>query len=516
MLKKNPTVLMILDGWGYRENTQFNAISNACTPQWDEWWQSRPHVLLEASGHAVGLPEGQMGNSEVGHMHIGAGRVILQDFTRINEAINNGTFFKNHVLINTIERLKRTGHTLHIMGLLSDGGVHSHQNHLFAFLRLCYQHQFTNIALHLFLDGRDTSPRSAITSIEQLETCLNEYPVAKICSITGRYYAMDRDNRWDRVEPVYRLLTENVSEHHYYSPIEAIQSYYQNNITDEFIPATRIGAGHAISTGDCVFFFNYRSDRARQLTRAFITHPFHEFKRNTEPHIERFITMTSYAKNLNTECVFPHIEPRQTLGEVVAEHGKTQLRIAETEKYAHVTFFLNGGVERIYAHEKRILIPSPQIKTYDLQPAMSAQLLTTTLVDAIKNQTYDFIVCNYANADMLGHTGNFKACVQAIEELDRAMRDIWHALEAVDGQLLITADHGNAEYMFDLKTQQAHTAHTTAPVPLMYIGNHFRFNTTHGSLIDVAPTTLMLLGITPPAEMTGNILLVKSDDKYRS
>ncbi len=516
MPNKKPLLLMILDGWGYRENTQDNAIAKAHKPQWDEWWNTRPHMLLQASGEAVGLPDGQMGNSEVGHMHIGAGRRILQDLTHINAAIDDGAFFKNTILINAINDMKRTGNTLHVLGLLSDGGVHSHEHHLFAFLRLCHQHQFSNVALHLFLDGRDTSPKNAAIYLNHLTTCLNEYPVATIASITGRFYAMDRDKRWQRVEPVYRLLTENISEYHFDSAETALDHYYQHNLSDEFIPPTQIGSGCPIKNGDSVFFFNFRSDRARQLTQCFIDSSFNEFERSSKPEISHFISMTAYADSLPTEIAFPPMVPHNTLGEMVAKHGMTQLRIAETEKYAHVTFFLNGGVEHVFSNEKRTLIQSPLIQTYDLQPEMSAPELTTCLIEAIKSQQYDLIVCNYANADMIGHTGNFNACVQAIEQLDRSMRDTWHALERVGGHLLITADHGNAECMFNPEKQQAHTAHTTEPVPLLYIGNHFHFTTATGSLSDVAPTVLMLLGITPPDEMTGNVLLVNDDETLSS
>lgn len=513
MTKKRPLVLMILDGWGYREEAQDNAIAQAHTPQWDAWWQTRPHILLDASGSTVGLPDGQMGNSEVGHMHIGAGRVILQDLTLINDAIQTGEFFNNTVLIRAIEDAKHADKTLHVLGLLSNGGVHSHENHLFAFLRLCHQHAFFNVALHLFLDGRDTPPQSALSNLEKLNACLQDHPVATIGSITGRFFAMDRDNRWPRVEPLYRLLTDNISEHDFNSAEEAIRHYYDHNISDEFIPPTRIGKGRAIQNGDAIFFFNYRADRARQLTQAFINPTFDGFKRSWIPQLSHFVTMTAYAKTLPTEVAFPAVTPHKTIGEVVAAHGMTQLRIAETEKYAHVTFFLNGGVEQTFPGEQRVLIPSPHVKTYDLQPDMSVPELTDRLVEAIHSQAYDLIICNYANADMLGHTGNLQACIQSIETLDRAMKTTWEALEAVDGQLLITADHGNAECMFDHETRQAHTAHTTEPVPLLYIGSGYHFKTTTGSLVDIAPTALMLLGITPPVEMTGRILLSHHHEK---
>lgn len=509
MAKSLPLVLMILDGWGYREETSHNAIAAAHTPQWDNWWQTRPHMLLEASGAPVGLPDGQMGNSEVGHMHIGAGRVIQQELTHINAAIKNGEYAKNSVFIETIEELKRDGHALHILGLLSPGGVHSHENHLFALLALCAEHQFSNVYLHLFLDGRDTPPKSALLSLEKLRKHLATYPIATICSVTGRYFAMDRDKRWQRIEPVYRLLTEAHSEHHFNTAEEAVRAFYQQNIHDEFIPPSRIGQGAAIEDGDSVLFFNFRADRARQLTQALIADDFDSFPRLQKPQIKHFISMTHYADYLPTRCAFPPMALHNILGEVLSRHGLKQLRIGETEKYAHVTFFLNGGSERVFAHEKRILIPSPSVATYDLQPEMSAQKLTEALVGAIQSRDYDVIICNYANADMVGHTGNFAATIRAIECLDKAMHDIWQALQKVGGQLLITADHGNAESMFDDKTHQAHTAHTNQPVPLLYIGGNWHFDQITGSLIDVAPTLLTLLGIRPPKEMTGKILLVK-------
>lgn len=510
MAKSHPLVLMILDGWGYRKEKMHNAIATAHTPQWDSWWQTCPHTLLEASGTPVGLPDAQMGNSEVGHIHIGAGRVVPQDFTRINDALQNGEFASNEVFIETIEEMRRKGKALHILGLLSDGGVHSHENHLFAFLAVCAQHQFSNVYLHLFLDGRDTSPQSALHILARLHEQLANYPVATICSVTGRYYAMDRDQRWQRIEPVYRLLTETASEHRFDTAEEAIKAFYSQKIYDEFIPPSLIGTGKAISDGDSVLFFNFRSDRARQLTQALIAHDFHSFKRNKTPQIARFISMTQYANYLPTCCAFPPLPLNNTLGEVLENYGLKQLRISETEKYAHVTFFLNGGSEQIFAHENRILIPSPSVATYDLQPEMSAPKLTEALIAAIQSQEYDVIICNYPNADMVGHTGNFAATVLAIECLDRAMHETWQALSKIGGQLLITADHGNAESMFDDTTHQAHTAHTSQPVPFLYIGGGWHFSTTKGSLVDVAPTILTLLDIPLPNEMTGKTLLVEN------
>ncbi len=511
MHKATPLVLMILDGWGYREETEHNAIAAAKTPQWDSWWNTHPHVLLNASGRPVGLPDDQMGNSEVGHMHIGAGRVIPQDYTRINDAIASGDFAKNSVFIETINDLKDRGHALHILGLLSPGGVHSHEDHLFAFLTLCAELQFTNVYLHLFLDGRDTAPQSALASIAKLQSHLTQYPVATIASITGRYYAMDRDERWQRIEPVYQLLTEGTPNTHNTDIAMVIRHFYEQNISDEFIPPTSIGKSHIIEQGDSVLFFNFRADRARQLTQALINDHFHGFERKVKPDIQHFVSMTRYSTDLATQIAYPSLSLSNTLGEVIANHGLSQLRLAETEKYAHVTFFLNGGSERVFANEKRILISSPKVATYDLQPEMSAPELTQTLVDAINRQAFDVIICNYANADMVGHTGDFEATVKAIEYLDQAMKTVWEALNNVEGQLVITADHGNAECMYDNATAQAHTAHTTRPVPLLCIGqNHWRPISKIGSLIDVAPTILTLLGITPPTDMTGQPLLEKA------
>ncbi|MCX7118027.1 MAG: 2,3-bisphosphoglycerate-independent phosphoglycerate mutase [Legionellales bacterium] len=500
---------MILDGWGYRHEKKYNAIAQAHTPHWVHWWQTRPHTLLEASGPAVGLPKGQMGNSEVGHMHIGAGRVIPQDFTRINDAIHQGVLEKNEAFIETIEDMKHHNKTLHIMGLLSPGGVHSHEKHLFALLTLCDHLHFTNVCLHLFLDGRDTPPQSALPSFQRLEQFLQKHPVATICSISGRYYAMDRDQRWPRTETVYRLLTEGHTDHHFTSPEACIESNYASNINDEFIPPSLIGKGSIIQDGDSVLCFNFRADRVRQLTEALINQDFHGFHRIKTPKIAHAISMTDYGHHLNTRIAFPHLILHNTLGEVLEHQGLTQLRLSETEKYAHVTYFFNGGSEQVFSHEHRVLIPSPKVSTYDEQPEMSAVQLTRALISAIQNREDDVIICNYANADMVGHTGDFEATIRAIECLDKAMYEVWQALDKVGGQMLITADHGNAESMFDDTTQQAHTAHTNHPVPLLYLGENGHFNTEKGCLIDVAPTLLQLLHLPIPREMTGKSLWVE-------
>ncbi|MDI1351628.1 MAG: 2,3-bisphosphoglycerate-independent phosphoglycerate mutase, partial [bacterium] len=498
-----PLVLMILDGWGYSDTEQHNAIAQAQTPQWDDWWQNNPHILLDASGIPVGLPNAQMGNSEVGHMHIGAGRIIQQDFTRINQTIEQGDFGKIPLFKQLFTKLKQSNKSLHLMGLLSPGGVHSHEDHLFHLLDLCHKNQFSAVYLHLFLDGRDTPPQSALNSLQRLNSVLQQCNLGAISSISGRYYAMDRDKRWERLEPVYQLLTQGKCEHHFDEAKTAIEYYYQQNLNDEFIPPTLIGATLPMQDGDALCFFNFRADRARQLTAAFIDPEFTGFFRQVKPQLSFFISMTQYDENLPTTTLFPPIPMNNTLGEILSAHGLRQLRIAETEKYAHVTFFFNGGVEHVFPGEQRIMIQSPKVATYDLQPQMSAPELTAALVKAIKSNKYDVIICNYANADMVGHSGNFAATVAAIECLDQCMQQVWQALAPIGGHLLITADHGNAEEMFDDTTHQAHTAHTSEPVPLVFVGHGWHFKQNHGSLIDIAPTVLALMDISSPAEMTG-------------
>ncbi|RUR13644.1 2,3-bisphosphoglycerate-independent phosphoglycerate mutase [Legionella sp. km772] len=511
MAANSPVVLMILDGWGYSEQQKYNAIAKANTPQWDEWWLNCPHILLDASGVSVGLPNAQMGNSEVGHMHIGAGRVVQQDFTRINDTITQGKLTANPVLDELTQYLINSKKALHLMGLLSPGGVHSHEEHLFALLGLCHQKQINKVYLHLFLDGRDTPPQSVLASIARLDQLIKNYSLGRISSITGRYYAMDRDQRWERVEPVYQLLTEGQAAHHFTNAQEAISFFYQQNLSDEFIPPCKIGSCPAIQEDDAVLFFNFRADRARQLTAAFIDPNFSGFYRKVRPKLAYFATMTEYDKNLPTTVLFPPSAMNNTLGEVLAKHGLRQLRIAETEKYAHVTFFFNGGKEQLFLNEQRTLIPSPKVATYDLQPEMSAPQLTDTLVQAIQDKAYDVIICNYANADMVGHSGNIEAAIKAVECLDHCMSRVWQALKPLQGKLLITSDHGNAEEMFDEHTHQAHTAHTSEPVPFLYVGGGWHFNTQQGNLTDIAPTLLHLLGITPPTEMTGHILLEENN-----
>lgn len=507
-----PLVLMILDGWGYSDESDYNAINKAKTPQWDAWWHAKPHTLLEASGLPVGLPNQQMGNSEVGHMHLGAGRVIPQDFTRINQAIADGSFETNPVFKAMFDTLQQTHKTLHVFGLLSPGGVHSHEKHLFAFLEHATKYNIKHIILHLFLDGRDTPPKSAQASLARLNAHIKPHPRISIHSLCGRYYALDRDTRWDRIEPVYQLLTEGHAEARFNNAEEAIEAFYQQGIHDEFIPPTQIADAKPMQDGDAIFFFNFRADRARQLTQAFLHDAFDGFDRKKRPKLSHVISMTQYAKNLDTTPVFSPSHIKQTFGEILSQHHLRQLRVAETEKYAHVTFFFNGGSEEPFPGEDRVLVPSPSdVATYDLKPEMSAPAITHVITQAILNKTHDVIICNYANADMVGHTGNFQATVKAIETLDGAMHTIGEALQKVGGQLLITADHGNAESMFNQTTGQPHTAHTSEPVPLLYVGSpDWNFtNNTKGSLIDVAPTALTLLGITPPDEMSGHTLITR-------
>ncbi|OGV34008.1 MAG: phosphoglycerate mutase (2,3-diphosphoglycerate-independent) [Legionellales bacterium RIFCSPHIGHO2_12_FULL_35_11] len=515
MSKPSLSILIVLDGWGFRDDSAENAIKNANTPQWDKWWGSCPHTLLDASGEAVGLPNKQMGNSEVGHMHIGAGRTILQNYSRINNAIHSGEFAKNDVLQKAVINAKSKNNSIHVFGLLSDGGVHSHQQHLFAFINICKQNNLKNLYLHLFLDGRDTPPKSAKNYLHQLEEFINQnnsnqQTIIKIASISGRYYAMDRDKRWDRIQKVYNLLVCDDTLAKFNEPLSAIEDYYKKEIYDEFIPPTKLTNYPLISDEDTIFFFNFRADRARELTEAFIKNEFQGFNREKTLKNLHFFTMTEYESDLNCCVVFPQVQLKNTLGEVISANDLKQLRIAETEKYAHVTFFLNGGGEVLFNKEERILVPSPKVATYDLVPEMSAHEVTTKIIDAIDNHKYDVIICNFANADMVGHTGNFSATIKAIESLDNCLAKIGNKIQEVHGQMLITADHGNAERMFDSKSNQPLTSHTSEPVPLLYVGpKKLKFKDSIGNLSDVAPTFLGLLNITAPAEMTGNNLLIE-------
>lgn len=504
-----PLVLAVLDGWGYNPNSDYNAIAQANTPHWDDWWQHYPHCLLVSAGLAVGLPDEQMGNSEVGHMHLGAGRIIDQDFTRINKAITNEEFFHNDVFINALQYAVTHQKTVHVLGLLSPGGVHSHENHIHALLDLAAEHGQPKLHVHAFLDGRDTPPRSAQTSLSQLLQKMQSLQYGNIATITGRYYAMDRDNRWDRIAAAYQTIVAGDSIYQAADPITALTQAYDRGESDEFVKPTLITASQPskINPGDVVIFMNFRADRARQFTRALVDETFDSFPRHYHPKLGQLVTLTQYAADIPAKVAFPPQSMQHTFGQCIAEHGLRQLRIAETEKYAHVTFFFNGGKETTYPGEDRVLIASPNIATYDTQPEMSAFEITAKLTKAIENKQYDVIIVNFANADMVGHSGNFAATLKAVECLDTCLGRIHQALLAVGGEMVITADHGNAEYMYDPTTKQAHTAHTNRPVPFVYLGRRATITQPQGSLIDVAPTLLYLLGIEIPAEMTGKSLV---------
>ena len=505
-----PMALIILDGFGYSENPDSNAIMAANTPNWDKLWSQRPHQLISGSGEDVGLPDGQMGNSEVGHLNLGSGRVVYQDFSRVSAAIKDHSFTNNEVLSAAMDSAIDSKKSVHIMGLLSPGGVHSHEDHIFAAIKMAAARGATKIYLHAFLDGRDTPPQSAQASIEKAESVFADIGIGRIASLSGRYYAMDRDNRWDRVEQTYQILTEPQPNNISTSATEALAASYENKIFDEFVKPIAIlenNQSAIIEDGDTVIFMNFRADRARELSRVFTDDNFSDFKRIKAPHCE-FICLTQYAENIQAKVAFAPTALKNVLGEVIAQQNLTQLRIAETEKYAHVTFFFSGGVETEFKGESRILIPSPKVATYDLQPEMNAPLLTEKLVEAISSQQYDLIICNFANADMVGHTGNFDAAVKAIEAIDICLGKIEVALVAVGGEALITADHGNAEKMQDRHSGQPHTAHTCEPVPLVYIGRNAKPSGIKGSLSDIAPTILQLMELDIPEEMTGKTLFV--------
>lgn len=509
MSDKKPFVLVIMDGWGYRENAENNAISAAYTPVLDRLWQEKPSTLISGSGMDVGLPSGQMGNSEVGHVNLGAGRIVYQDFTRITQAINDGSFVETGALKNAVEQTVAKGKAVHIMGLMSPGGVHSHEEHIFAMVEMAEQSGCDKVYVHAFLDGRDTPPRSAKSSLEKFEQHFAKSGKGKVATLIGRYFAMDRDNRWDRVEKAYNLLTLGEAEYQASSASEGLAMAYERDENDEFVSPTKIGQGAEIKDGDAVIFMNFRADRAREITRAFVDADFNGFERKATPELTDFVMLTEYAADIDTSVAFPPEPLTNVMGEWLEKHNKTQLRISETEKYAHVTFFFSGGREELYQGEDRELIPSPQVATYDLQPEMNSELLTDKLVQAIQSKKYDFIVVNYPNGDMVGHTGVFEAAVKACEAVDTSIGRIVDALEQVGGECLITADHGNAEQMTDLTTGQAHTAHTSEPVPFIYVGRQAT-PVEGGKLSDVAPTVLNLMGMEQPKEMTGKPLMLLS------
>ncbi len=504
-----PVVLLILDGWGHRDDPADNALAQATLPHWRRLWALSPHTLIHTEGRHVGLPDGQMGNSEVGHMNLGAGRIVYQDLTRIDAAIGDGSFFENPELRAACEAVVEDGGTLHVMGLLSPGGVHSHERQIFAMLELAGRAGVERVAVHAFLDGRDMPPQSAQPSLAALQARCDALGNARIASISGRYYAMDRDQRWERLHRAWDAIVNAQSDFRALDAQAALAAAYARGENDEFVAPTVIAPADAESApmadGDAVVFMNFRADRARQLTAAFVDPEFAGFE-DRRPRLARFVCLTGYDARLPAPVAFAPDNLAHTLGEVLAERGLTQLRIAETEKYAHVTFFFSGGREAPYPGEDRILVPSPKVATYDLQPEMSCPELTARLVDAIGSGRYDVIVCNIANPDMVGHTGNLAAAILAAEAVDAAIGAITAAVRKVDGALLVTADHGNLEMMRDPATGQPHTAHTVGPVPLVYVGDRAATLRDGGALRDVAPTILDLLGLPQPAEMTGRSL----------
>jgi 2,3-bisphosphoglycerate-independent phosphoglycerate mutase len=510
MPNKKPTVLLILDGWGYRESPESNAIFHAKTPVLDDLNARYPNMLIGTSGMAVGLPDGQMGNSEVGHVNLGAGRIVYQDFTRITKSIKDKEFNDNKALNNAVSEAIKHDKAIHVFGLLSPGGVHSHEEHIFSMLELAKEKGANKIYLHAFLDGRDTPPRSAEASLIKAQEKFNQLGCGQIASVIGRYYAMDRDQRWDRVELAYNLMVSGEAQHTYSSATDALAAAYARDENDEFVGASAIvdasGNTIEINDGDALIFMNFRADRARQFTRCFTEKDFSGFQRKKVAAISDFVMLTEYANDIKANIAFPKVPLENVLGEWLEKNNKTQLRISETEKYAHVTFFFSGGRENEFTGEKRILVPSPQVATYDLQPEMNSALLTDNLVAAIESGEYDLIVCNYPNGDMVGHTGKFDAAVTACEAVDTSVGRVVAALEKVNGECLITADHGNAEQMLDNSSGQAHTAHTCEPVPLIYIGRNAQ-PAESGALSDIAPTLLQLMGMEQPEEMTGTSLM---------
>ncbi len=507
--KIKPAVLLIMDGWGMSDRTEQNAIRSANTPTWDHLWMNYPHTGVRTSGAAVGLPGGQMGNSEVGHLNLGSGRVVYQEFTRINRSIRTGSFYANLTLTNAVDMAIAQHKAVHILGLLSPGGVHSHEEHIHAMVKLAVERGADQVYVHAFLDGRDTPPKSAEASLLKIQQVFAELGAGRMASMIGRYYAMDRDRRWDRIAKAYHMMVQAQAEHHYPDPQTALQAAYARDETDEFVQPTLIGEPVGIQDGDVVINMNYRSDRARQITQALIDPDFSDFARQNRPEMGCYVSLTEYNKAFDIPVAYPPERLDNTFGEYIAKLGLRQLRIAETEKYAHVTFFFNGGVEAPNEGEQRILVPSPQVPTYDLQPEMSAYEVTDKLVEAIKSDRFDAIICNYANGDMVGHTGNYAAAVKAIEILDACIRRVSEAVREAGGELLITADHGNAEQMHDDEADQPYTAHTTNLVPLIYVGDQAVSLQNNAALCDIAPTLLEMMGLSKPTEMTGHSLLEK-------
>lgn len=505
-----PVLLLILDGFGYREESDSNAILAARKPNWDTLWRDNPHTLISASEKHVGLPSHQMGNSEVGHLNIGAGRIVYQDLSRVDVAIEDGSFFTNPALIDAIAVARRNNSALHIMGLLSAGGVHSHENHIYAMLEMAAKHDLKKVYLHAFLDGRDTPPKSAAQSLGVLQDKCTSLGVGKIASVVGRFYVMDRDNRWERVQPAYELLTLGRAAYSASDALSALEAAYARGESDEFVKPTRIQANSeqpvTMQDGDVVVFMNFRADRAREITRALTDPAFTGFERSYLPKFGRYVTLSNYGAEFTLPCAYTAEAIHNDLGEYVSGLGLKQLRIAETEKYAHVTYFFSGGKEQPYPGEDRILVPSPKVATYDLQPEMSAFTVTEKLEEAILSRQYPLIICNYANGDMVGHTGDMAAAVKAIETLDICIGRAVKAMQSIGGEVILTADHGNAEQMMDNTTHQAHTAHTLNPVPCLYVGRPAKLS-DGGSLRDLAPSLLDMMGLPQPVEMTGHSLI---------
>lgn len=510
-MQTTPVILLILDGFGHSEQWENNAVAQANTPNLDALKQKFPNTLINASEHYVGLPDGQMGNSEVGHLNIGAGRIVFQDFERINNSISSGEFYQIPALVSALQTLKAQDKALHIFGLLSDGGVHSHQSHIHAMLDMAAKQGLSKVYVHAFLDGRDTPPVSAKPYLAALQAHIESIGIGKIASISGRFYSMDRDKRWERVAPAYHMLVEGEAEFTASNALDALEQAYARGETDEFVKCTVIHNASepaiTMQDGDCVVYMNFRSDRARQITDALLNPDFSGFARKRIPALAHYFTLTQYDQNqTKAEPIFAPFSVPNTFGEYVSQLGLNQLRIAETEKYPHVTFFFNGGEETVFKGEDRIMVPSPKVATYDLQPEMSAPEVTDKLVDAILSKRYQAVICNYANGDMVGHTGNLQAAIKAVETLDTCLGRIVAAAQATGAEVIITADHGNAEMMYDPSAHQAHTQHTTNLVPFIYVGRPAVLSNA-GALSDIAPTLLQLMGIPQPKEMTGKSLV---------
>ncbi|WP_186422821.1 2,3-bisphosphoglycerate-independent phosphoglycerate mutase [Lacrimispora celerecrescens] len=512
-MSRKPIVLMILDGYGLNDNCDHNAVCEGKTPIMDQLMSQYPFVKGNASGLAVGLPDGQMGNSEVGHLNMGAGRIVYQELTRITKSIEDGDFFEVAEFLQAVENCKKSGTALHMWGLVSDGGVHSHNTHIYGLLELAKRNGLDKVYVHCFLDGRDTPPASGKSFVEALEAKMKEIGVGKVASVMGRYYAMDRDNRWDRVERAYNALTKGEGNHAE-SAAAGIQASYDKGVNDEFVePFVVTEDGKALATvkdGDSVIFFNFRPDRAREITRAFCDDEFKGFPREKRLNLT-YVCFTDYDETIkNKQVAFKKESITNTFGEFLAQNNMTQARIAETEKYAHVTFFFNGGVEEPNKGEDRILVPSPKVATYDLQPEMSAPIVCDKLVEAIKSGKYDCVIINFANPDMVGHTGIEDAAIKAIETVDTCVGRTVEAIKETDGILFICADHGNAEQLLDYETGEPFTAHTTNPVPFVLVNADPAYKLREGGcLADIAPTLIELMGLKQPKEMTGKSLLVK-------